>query len=1017
MCRTGITLLIAATLTAGSPGYAEDDVRLDAYGEPLPKRAIARLGPARHLYKVWARVCVTPEGDIRVAGARDKLIRLYTLQGSKPGGVKKLTGHGATIERMAFSPDGRWLASADAYGTVRLWDVDWALVVKVLQGPEQHITALAFAPGGKWLAAGSQQGITVWELPAATRRHPLIRTESPVTALAFSPDGRSLAAGEKGGEVRLWNMTTGKITLSLPWTPRLPQPVDANKLPRLDLFAPPPGKVFDLQSRGVEAVVFSPDGKHLAAAGGTQVRIWEPARERLLHQLRLHSKICMRITGSGFGDGPREAGGVLAMAFMPEGKTLFSLGKLGEVIFTDVETGKELRQFKTPGRSISGAVLSPDGRRLVTHGTAFDIAVYDTRSGQRLVATAGHRSGRILSLAFSPDGKLLASGGEDFAVRMWDVAAAEPLAEVRVVSDSSHVAFCSNGKLLAAREYTDRFRLWRVENGGRTLTDLRPGPMTSRARAMDVSPDGKQLAAIYRHSSDIEFYRLDTGEFDHRVKVERGSYVKCLRFSPDGGRIALRDEYAPRIIDAADGRTLQTMTKAPVKMLVFSPDGRLLAGAGHRVGRRYTVAVWDAATGRMYLELKHSSSTAAFSPDGRVIATAGKDIRLWETATGKLLATFDGDEHQVASLAFSPDGNLLASAGGDSSILLWDVGDIVRDAKPPRRQIDRGRFAPGTTTALWQRKIEHPGRISAVAISPDGKTLATGCEKLIRLFDVGTGKLLRKLAGHECELYALAFSPDGKTLASGSMPYKSEHSVRLWDVASGRNFAKHKGIRGCVRGVAFSPDGKRLATAAYHTIPIWEASSGRLLEQIPYSKKSVKSLAYSPDGRFLLTGTTYRLATLWDLATKEQLYAWSVTENERSGYAVSGVAFSPDSRIAASGASDGTVRLWSTATGKQLRQLEGLQQLEGWGVQIFSLAYSPCGKFIAAGGRDGIVLWEVETGTLLLRLRGGTQAICFSPNGRLLASGNGRLLASGSWAGDVLLWNVDKLVRLGDERP
>lgn len=281
-----------------------------------------------------------------------------------------------------------------------------------------------------------------------------------------------------------------------------------------------------------------------------------------------------------------------------------------------------------------------------------------------------------------------------------------------------------------------------------------------------------------------------------------------------------------------------------VNTVTFSPDGKTLA-TGTSDG---TIWLWKTATGKSIRKIeghRDEVGVVVFSPDGTMMASASHDcsVRVWELSAFRELHRFN---HRVVSLSFSPDGSHLASGSGplDGIVRLWQL--------PSGREI-----------SSWAADIS-----SELAFCPDGKTLITGGTTkpfggrgLARLWRLPTGQEICQFRGHEWPIFAVAISPDGKIMASGS----GGHDIRLWEIATGKEISKVE-VRDLVCKLAFSPDGRTLASShGGGPIRLWAFATGEHWE-LKGHDSTVWSVAFSPDGQSLASASLDKTARLWDIA-------------------------------------------------------------------------------------------------------------------------------------------------------
>ncbi len=447
-------------------------------------------------------------------------------------------------------------------------------------------------------------------------------------------------------------------------------------------------------------------------------------------------------------------------------------------------TGKELRRFTIKEGALQAVSLAPDGKTLATIDEQA-VRLWDAAGGKELRKLAGQAGyGRP---TFSRDSKTLAIGAGDGIVRVWETASGRKLVEFRAHPENVHsLSFSGDGKTLVTGYADSPIHVWDVATGRQKL--VLDGHQ-ERLLVAAWAPDGRRVATagwdrtvrVWDPETAKELLRLE-GDFD---------YVERVAYSADGTRLF-----------AAVSRTRN------VPHLTI----------------RYALLIWDAVTGKLIRELE--GSHAAVTRDGRLVAAAtygasGGVVILYDAHTGAELRRLLGNKSQIRELGFSPDGKTLTAVA-------QNVFFGARIPGEDERQDAEAIHVWDVESGAKKRSFGGKNFISALTVSPDGRTLATSGlrESSVHLWEALTGQERAQVVGHKDMVFASSFSPDGRTLATGGM----DGTLRLWDMPSGKELCRLEGHRGWVLGIAWSPDGRKLVTTSTDTSAlVWDVGmwSGR----------------------------------------------------------------------------------------------------------------------------------------------------------------------------------------------
>jgi len=662
---------------------------------------------------------------------------------------------------------------------------------------------------------------------------------------------------------------------------------------------------------GVLFVSYSEDGKQLLTASqdGT-LRLWDVENGR---ELRRIGKEVLPPHISGVTDGNAwmvyQRSQITAAAMSPDAKTIAAVVQEGTLTLWEAESGKELRKWKTTPNGSFGIAFTPDNKQLITMSHDQFVRVWDVADGKEVRKMGGPnaalrrylRGGPGSPIGFAADGTIVLAPANEQKnnryigiIRRWELATGKDLPSIEGPANGfQSVAYSRDGKHFWWAGNDGSLVQWDMD-AGKEVRRINGVGANSQATSMALSADGKVLATR-AHDASVRLWDVAQGKELRKVGAQQNpqqfmyyGQVACnIAFAPDARFVctgAGPNSVGQWDIATGQSRGPATAFAGPISALAVSADGKTVVTRS----TNNMAHVWDTTNpkeSRSLTLVNNGANLAVISNDGLTLllsggydntvrvydVKAGKEVRNWRVTPTQ--AAFGGVS-QLIGLALSPDGKVVATRGSDQIIRLHDA-QTGKESK----QIPETGEAGGNGNRMWNGG-HNPQAPTRIGFSPDGNTLATlpveggyfdpftgqqfPADPTIRLWDVATGRAIRRLDTPRSAPTCFAFTRDGRTLATGNQ----DGTISFWESVSGKErFHFKTGQAGQARSLAYSPDGKALIAAGQgHTIGVWDAITGKELKQLEGHQSMVVALAFAGDGKTFVSGSMDATALVWDAA-------------------------------------------------------------------------------------------------------------------------------------------------------
>ena len=608
-------------------------------------------------------VSVTLNGRRAVSASDDYTLRVWDLETGVC--LRVLEGHTAAVRSVSVMPDGRRAVSGSEDKTLRVWDLGTGVCLRVLEGHMEWVKSVSVTPDGRRAVSGSDDNmLRVWDLETGACLHVLEGHTYSVQGVSVTPDSRRAVSASRDDTLRVWDLETGACLRVLQGhtnkqAASLSLTISHDDIQLVGQLA---HGVF-----GLENVSVTPDSQRAVSASddGT-LRVWDLEKGTCLRVLEGHTS------------------GVTGVSVTPDGRRAVSaVGYPDHTLRVwDLETGACLRvleMLEGPTSGVTGVSVTPDSRRAVLANDDNTLRVWDLETGSYLRVLEGHTQG-VMEVSVTPDGWRAVSASFDKTLRVWDLETGVCLRVLEGHSGSvSSVSVTPDSRRAVSSSFgsDNTLRVWDLETGAclRVLEGH-----TSLVQGVSVTPDGRRAVSA-SWDKTLRVWDLESGQC-LRMLEGHTEWIWSVSVTPDSRRaVSASSDKTLRVWDLESGQCLRVLERHSrgVSSVSVTPDGRRAVSMGFSPDN--TLRVWDLETGACLRMLEGHTDmvkrSVSVTPDSRraVSASSDKTLRVWDLETGACLRVLEGhaDEvREVRSVSVTPHSWLAVSTSRDE-LRMWDL--------------------------------------------------------------------------------------------------------------------------------------------------------------------------------------------------------------------------------------------------------------------------------------------------------------------------------------------------------